>query len=307
MFEITSVAKPATVDEALTYLTRGGATMAKTGAAQPGVRLLAGGTDLLVASRDRNLRWETLIDLKNIPELHGIHLSGGTLRVGSTTTIHELAASPLVAATLPPLAEAAGMLGSYQLRQRATLGGNICNASPATETACPLLVGNARVQLAGPTGTRTVPLCELLLAPGKTALESGEILVSVECAVPERAHPDLRYGGAYIKLGPRRAMDIAIVNVAVLVGLDTDSVCRDARIALGSVGPTAFRVPQAEDLLIGQALGSNAVAAAADAARAAARPITDIRATAGYRLDMVRNLVETAIITALERVTPAGL
>lgn len=307
MHQIANLAKPRTVAEALASL-----------AGDPTARPLAGGTDLLVAFREKGLRCDTAVDLKNIPELHGIEQKDGILRLGATTTVHELAGATLVTAILPPLAEAAGLLGSYQLRQRATVGGNLCNASPAADTACPLLVGDARAVLAGPDGQRTVPLNQFLLGPGKTALRRGEILVAVECPVPGAAAPGLRYAGAYIKLGPRRAMDIAIVNVAVLLGIAADGTCQDARIALGSVGPTAYRVPSAEAALVGQVLrhapgatGASgttgaALAAAAAAAQAAARPISDIRASADYRSEMVRNLVERALEIVLERVNLDG-
>lgn len=291
MHQIATLARPKTLEDAFAALT-----------GDQSARPLAGGTDLMVAFGEKGLRCETVVDLKDIAELHGITETGGLVRIGATTTAHELATSLLIKKVLPPLAEAAGMLGSFQLRQRATVGGNLCNASPAAETVCPLLVGDAQVVLAGPAGRRTLPLNQFLVGPGRTVLQRGEILAAVECPVPS----GIRYTGDYIKLGPRRAMDIAIVNVAVLIGVATDGRCLDARIALGSVGPTAFRVPSAEALLVGRPLNPATIAAAALAAQRAAKPITDIRASAEYRSEMVRNLVERSLENALERMSDLG-
>lgn len=287
MYEVQEYHRPETLAAALALLRD-----------LPGARPLAGGTDLLVSAREKGSSCATLIDLKAIPELTGISAAGGGLRLGTLTTAHEIAVSPEVASYLPPLAEAAGQLGSYQLRHRATVGGNLCNASPAAETACPLLVADAAVTLASAGGTRDVLLAEFLLGPGRTALGRGEIMVGLTC--PRPALPRASYVGAYVKHGPRKAMDIAIVNVAVWIGL-ADGRVADARIALGSVAPKPFRVPEAEAVLVGQSPGEAPARQAGRAARGAATPITDPRASAWYRSEMVEELVSRAIMTAFGR------
>ncbi|HEY3313834.1 MAG TPA: FAD binding domain-containing protein [Bacillota bacterium] len=264
----------------------------------PGARPLAGGTDLLVASREKGSPCATLVDLKGVPELKGITRTGDGLHLGAMTTAHEIAGSPEVASLLSPLAEAARQLGSYQLRHRATVGGNLCNASPAAETACPLLVADTVVALASAGGTREMPLAEFLVGPGRTAIAPGEIMIGLSCPAP--AAPRATYAGAYIKHGPRKAMDIAIVNMAVWLGL-VDGRVADARIALGSVAPKPFRVPAAEAVLIGQSPGEDLARQAGRAARGAATPISDPRAGAWYRAEMVEELVTRGIMTAFGR------
>ncbi len=317
MYAIKSYWRPASLAEATAILSR-----------EPGARVLAGGTDLLVAAREKGLPLETVVDLKAIPGLAGVSIlaahpaaPGGVpgqerLRVGALTTIHEIESSPYLRRTFPLLAEAAAMLGTRQIRNRATVGGNVANASPAAETACPLLAADAVAHIASPgddSGTgREVPLSSFFVGPGRTVLRPGEVLTAVECpAFPTLGQRPgsrrrgqsggLAFGSAYIKLGPRRAVDIAVVNVAALVGLDGDGRVAQARIALGSVAPTAFRALEAEAVLSGGEPTEAIINTAARAAQAAARPIGDVRASAWYRSEMVEELVTRGIMTALGR------
>ncbi len=257
-------------------------------------RLLAGGTDVLPSIRTRGRAPKAVVDIKALEELYGIEETPEGALIGALTTVQDVHRSPFVNERFPVLSIACGQLGSVQIRNRATLGGNLCNASPAAETACPLLVYNAKVMLLSKGGCRSMPLHEFYRGPGRTACEQGEILKSVALERPRRA--DAIYVGAYEKLGPRSAMDIALVNVAVLLGMK-DRVCCDARVALGSVAPTAFRCLEAEEVLEGRIVDEGCMLEAGEAARIAARPISDIRASAEYR----RAMVETLTIRALKR------
>lgn len=267
---------------------------------EPGCRALAGGTDLLEAIRVGATAATTVVDLKTIPGLADV---SGSLFIGPLTTIHELERSQEVRNAFPFLAEAASVLGSAQVRNRATVGGNLCDASPAADMACPLLVADATLKLESSKGVRYVPLTKFFEGPGKTDLRRGELLAGIACAPALRmtfpGGSKVAYGGAYIKLGTRKAMDIAIINVAVYLGV-RDGRVTDARIALGSVAPTPFRATEAEAALNGRAPTAAVVQEAARAARAAARPIDDLRASAWYRSEMVEELVGRAIRRALE-------
>lgn len=290
MYPVSRYLRPGSLQEAIALLQE-----------YPGSRPIAGGTDLLVALKEKGVHCDTLVDLKGIPGLGHLRESeDGSVEMGALVTIAELLKSPVIRQRLPLLASAASLLGSYQVRQRATLGGNLCNASPAAETACPLLAMDARVRLVGPRGERVLRLADFFRAPGQTALERAEVLVGVECpGVADRE--GARYGGMYLKLGPRQAMDIAVVNVAVWLGV-AGGRCVDARIALGAVGPVPFRARDAEEALVGRPLDAETIERAAVAAQQAARPIDDIRASAWYRREMVRNLVTRALSGTVAKV-----
>jgi CO/xanthine dehydrogenase FAD-binding subunit len=266
-------------------------------------RAMAGGTDLLVASRAKGLSIEAIVDLKTIPGLAGIRASAEeagppSFEIGALTTIHDLERAVPLVPSFPHIVEAASQLGSHQIRHRATVGGNLCNASPAAEMACPLLTADAVVSLASTAGTRRLPLREFLVAPGRTALGPGELLTAV--TFPALRRSEASYGCAYIKLGPRRAMDIAVVNVAAVVGLAGGRLT-DVRVALGSVAPTPLRVPDVEASLAGREPTEALTASAARQAQSLVRPISDIRASAGYRSEMVRELVAQALREAIGR------
>lgn len=253
-------------------------------AENPDARALAGGTDLLVDLRERRLQPPLLVDISELGELKGIAAEDGTTRLGGGVTVAELLGAPLVRARLPALHAAARDFADYLTRNKATLGGNLANASPGADLVVPLLALDAAVVVAGPDGERMVPLDALLVAPRRTTLRSGELIRQV--VVP-------RQGGrqAWYKLGLKRGGAIAVVSAATWVQEDGEGRVTEARIALGAVAPRPFRPRDAEAALVGGARAPERVARAAELAAAAARPITDVRGGAEYRAAMVRALV----------------
>jgi len=247
------------------------------------VKILAGGTDLLVGMKEGINNYKYLLDLKQLAELTGIKETAAGVEIGAMTTLHEIAESALIKQDWPALAQAAGMIGSPQIRVRATIGGNISNASPSADSAPPLLVYQATVIIWSIDGKRELPLADFFTGPGATVLRPGEILYAI--SIPK---PGANASGAYFKHGPRRAMDIAVVNVAALIETDDDGICRQARIALGAVAPTVLLAEQAGAILSGKKLDAALLEEAALAAQAIAAPVTDIRGSAGYRKDMVK-------------------
>lgn len=243
----------------------------------------AGGTDLLVGLEYEKMTLTDILDLKALtPELGYIREEEGRLRVGALATVSQLANHPGVGKKYPFLAKAASMLGSWQVRNSATVGGNLCNGAPSAELTPCWLVLDAQVVVAGPAGERTLPVERFLVGPGKVDLGPDELLKEI---VVERQDPRLE--GAYHCRKLRRSMDVAIVNMAAAVVTDHQGAVRQARVALGAVGPVAFRVPEAEAALVGSPLTLETVAAAEALCRKAAKPIDDIRSTAAYRREMV--------------------
>ncbi len=253
-------------------------------AEHPDARPLAGGTDLLVDMRERRQAPRLLVDVSELPDLQGIEPADGGVRLGGGTTVAELVASPLVAERLPALHQAAREFADFLTRNRATLGGNLANASPGADLVVPLLALDARVRLAGPSGDRVLALDGFLLGPRRTALAAGELVHAVDVPVT---------GGAqfFYKLGLKRGGAIAVVSVAIRVESDAAGRCRAAAIALGAVAPRPFRAAEAEAALVGEPLTAPRIARAADLAAAAARPISDVRGSLEYRQAMVRGLV----------------
>jgi carbon-monoxide dehydrogenase medium subunit len=253
-------------------------------AENPVAQALAGGTDLLVDLRERRRQPPMLVDVGELAELRGVEVDDGATRIGGGVTVGELRASPLVGARLPALRAAARDFADFLTRNKATLGGNLANASPGADLVVPLLALDATVVLAGPSGERTVPLDAFLLGPRRTVARSGELIRHV--LVP-------RHGGrqAWYKLGLKRGGAIAVVSVATWLRLDPGGRVADARIALGAVGPRPFRPREAEASLVGAPLDPGRVARAAELAATASRPITDVRGGADYRTAMVRALV----------------
>jgi carbon-monoxide dehydrogenase medium subunit len=253
-------------------------------AENPVAQALAGGTDLLVDLRERRRQPPMLVDVGELAELRGVEVDDGATRIGGGVTVGELRASPLVGARLPALRAAARDFADFLTRNKATLGGNLANASPGADLVVPLLALDATVVLAGPSGERTVPLDAFLLGPRRTVARSGELIRHV--LVP-------RHGGrqAWYKLGLKRGGAIAVVSVATWLRLGPGGRVADARIALGAVGPRPFRPREAEASLVGAPLDPGRVARAAELAATASRPITDVRGGADYRTAMVRALV----------------
>jgi CO/xanthine dehydrogenase FAD-binding subunit len=256
------------------------------------VRALLGGTDLIVRVRSGYVKPQRVVDLKGLPGMREISpQSDGSLRIGAGCTMNKVAGHPDVQARFGLLAQACNSVASYQLRNRATIGGNCCNASPAADTAPALYCLDALAEIYGPAGRRCLPIPEFFVAPGRTPLRPGEFLISLFLPPPP---PDA--AGAFHKLGRTRVGDIAMVSVAVYGWAGG----RQWQIALGAVGPTPLYAPQAATAL-SQDTTPTGVAAAAALASATAQPIDDIRASAGYRTAMVRVLTRRGIELVLAR------
>ncbi len=259
---------------------------------QDGAALLAGGTDLLVKMRAGVAAPRCLVDISRVASLRGITRTPGGAVLGAATPIADLLDDATLVRDYPLLAATLGALGSVQIRARATLGGNLVNASPAADSAVALLAHDARVRLASARGGRVLALDQFLRGPGRTVLEPGEYVQAIELPPPPS-------GGRpfFHKVGRRRAMTIAIASLAGLVTLERAAVV-GVRLAVGSVAPTAIRLTAVEALLMGRALDAAQIAAAAAVAAAAVRPIDDIRATGAYRRDVIADLVARCLTRA---------
>jgi aerobic carbon-monoxide dehydrogenase medium subunit len=264
--------------------------------ADPGARVLAGGTDLLVQVRAGLHQPTTYVDIKRIPELLGIAIDSRELRLGAATPAAEICEDVLLSRLWPGLAESVHLIGSTQIQGRGSVGGNLCNASPAADTTCALIVNQAICVIAGPRGEREVPVDSFCVAPGKTVLEKGEFLVALR--VPR---PAPRTSDAYLRLIPRTEMDIAVAGAGASVTLDAAGTCTAARIAIGAVAPTALLVPEAARALIGSRLDERALHRAGEAASAAAKPIDDKRGTVAYRKTVAGVLTRRAVAIAASR------
>jgi aerobic carbon-monoxide dehydrogenase medium subunit len=264
--------------------------------ADPGARVLAGGTDLLVQVRAGLHQPTTYVDIKRIPELLGIAIDSRELRLGAATPAAEICEDVLLSRLWPGLAESVHLIGSTQIQGRGSVGGNLCNASPAADTTCALIVNQAICVIAGPRGEREVPVDSFCVAPGKTVLEKGEFLVALR--VPR---PAPRTSDAYLRLIPRTEMDIAVVGAGVSLTLDEEGICTAARVALGAVAPRVLLVEEAARALIGTKVDDGALKALAAAASAACRPIDDKRGTKEFRIKIAGVLARRAAERALER------
>jgi carbon-monoxide dehydrogenase medium subunit len=261
-------------------------------------KLLAGGTDLFIRLERRVVEPSVVVDLKKIRALQGIKTSAKGLTIGAATLMDEIVSSPLVQRRYRIIAEAAVAVGSIQTRNRATLGGNLCNASPAADTAPALIVLTARARIAGSRREREISLEDFFLAPGKTCLQSNELLK--EIFIPS---PAGKFGASFQRC-TRTAMDIALVNCAVFLSLASKGgAIDDIRIALGAVAPTPVRARSAEDALRGKIPVKEAVEEAAALAAAGVIPIDDVRSSASYRREMVRVLTRRSIEAALKKAT----
>lgn len=279
MSTIQHYAAPRSLEEAAELLRQGNVTV------------LAGGTDLMPQSKAGKVKFKpVLMNIRNIAGLRGLTETVGVLRIGATTTITDLYDSDLVKSRLAVLWQACDHFASDQIRNAGTVGGNICNASPAGDTLVPLLVLNARVVLAAkPNGAltqRVVPLREFFAGPGKVRREASELLAAVEIDMPPPG-----FVSAFFKFGTRPALDISTISIGFGAVRD-GKVLRDVRVAFGAVAPTPIRAPHVEAALEGQALDDAAIAAACTAAAEDAHPISDVRATDWYRREMVRNMLE---------------
>ena len=262
-------------------------------------RYIAGGTDVIVKIKDRQIRPEYLISLKGIPALDQITYQGAELRIGALATHRALELSAVLRKHFPILTDAVGNIGSVQIRNVATLGGNIVNAVPSADGATPLIALEAGIRLAGPKGERTMPLEDFFTGPGKTVLQQGEILR--EFIVP-RLPP--RTGGAYCKHMRRAAMELPILGVSVLLSLAEDmQTCVEARIGLGVMAPTPMRAKKAEAILKGKKLTDDILEKAGKVAASESKPRDTARGEAWYRREMVEVLIPRLAKIAIDRVS----
>jgi carbon-monoxide dehydrogenase medium subunit len=264
--------------------------------ANPNASLLAGGTDLLVQFRAGLTQPSTFIDLKRIPDLTGITLDGSGLRLGAAVPAWDICRHPDVKRLWPGFVDAVGLIGSAQIQGRATVGGNLCNASPAADTIAALIVDRGQCVIVGPDGERTVTVEEFCAGPGLTVLRPGELLVAVRLP-----RPAPRTADAYLRLIPRSEMDIAVAGAAVSLTLDARGVCSAARVAIAAVAPKALLVAAAAEALVGSSVDEQALDRAAAASSSAARPIDDKRGTAAYRRTVAGVLTRRAATIAAAR------
>jgi carbon-monoxide dehydrogenase medium subunit len=281
-----SYVAPATLNEAVSAL-----------ASAPGTaKILSGGTDLLVQLRSGRISPDLILDAKKIPGLIGIREEAGGFVIGASTPCAELGEHEGLAKAWPGLVEAACLIGSTQVQGRASLAGNLCNASPAADSVPALIAARAVCVIAGPSGRREAPVEAIATGPGRTSLAKGEILV--EFRLPKRP---ARAADAYLRFIPRTEMDIAVVGAGVNVTLDAKGVCTDACLVLGAVAPTAVVVPAAAQALVGHTLDAPTLAALDAAARQACKPIDDKRGTIDFRIKVAGVLARRAATTAFAR------
>jgi carbon-monoxide dehydrogenase medium subunit len=285
------VARPADVDGALAALAEAG----------PGAKVLAGGTDLLIQLRFGAIHPPAVVDLSGVASLRRLEvLDDGDALIGARATVTQVERSVELARRFPALREAAQTLGSRQIRNTATVIGNVCHASPSAEFAPPLIALAAQAEIRGLTGERVIAIEDFAVGPGQNALDDGEIVTAIRVPAPPP-----RTGAAYEGLKIRKIMDIAVVSAGVAVSLDAGGACEDVRIALGAVAARAFRASRAEDVLRGRTPTPEVLREAAEAAAAEAKPITDVRATAEYRRAMVARSTLRALTSATDRARAA--
>ncbi len=270
---------PTTVEEAVALMNHSGA------------RALAGGTDLIPQVREGRRSPDRIVDLKKIAALTAIsETSDGGLSIGAAVSAAAIARHPRVREAYPAIASSVGLIGSLQVQNRASLGGNICNAAPSADAVPAVLCHGATAVIAGPAGRRGIPLEDLFQGPGRTTLARGELLVSIDLPPPapnSAAH--------YLRFTPRREMDIAVVGAGTWIQLADDQRIADARIFLASVGPTPIRAVSAEKALIGKPVDADVLLEASRAAATDARPISDTRGSAEYRRSLVATLTARAL------------
>lgn len=259
-------------------------------------RVLAGGTDLLVQMRTDLVDPVLVVDIKGIAETRQIKEEGGGFRIGAAVTGAELKEHPKLKAVWPGIVEAANLIGSTQIQGRATMGGNLCNGSPAADSVPALIAAGAKATVVGSKGRRDVPVEDIMIGPRKLSLSKGEIVASF-LLPPKPA----RTGEAYLRFIPRTEMDIAVVGCGVCLTLDAKGTCTAARVSLGAVAPRPLLVAPAAAALVGTTLNDAAMQKLDAAARAACQPIDDKRGTKDYRIKVAGVLVRRAAQIALER------
>ncbi len=259
-------------------------------------RVLAGGTDLLIQMRAGRVTPGLLVDIKGIPEMTAIVAENGGFRFGAAATCMELVEHAAFAREWPGVIDAVKLIGSVQVKGRATVGGNLCNASPAADSVPALIAAGAVARIVGPEGKREARVEDIPTGPGKTSLADAEFVVSF--FLPPRL---TRSGDAYLRFTPRTEMDIAVVGAGVNLALDEKGVCTQARVSLGAVAERALLLPEAAAALIGSKVDDDALQRLAAAASAACRPIDDKRGTREFRIKVAGVLARRAAGIALDR------
>ncbi len=258
-------------------------------------KILAGGTDLLIDLRIRRYRVENVVDINGVKELDYIIDEGDTVRIGALTRLQKLLDTSTIYEKIPILYEAVYSMASWQIRCRATIGGNLCNASPAADTAPPLLVLDAKLRLASVNGERVVDVREFFKGPRETVLEKNEVLKEIIVPVP------IGYGYSYIKFGRRSSFTLSIASVASMVKV-VDGVFSDVRVALGSVAPKPVRSLSVEKALVGREVSIEAIEDASKSVVEDISPITDVRGSASYRRELSIVLTRDSILRSLKRI-----
>jgi len=259
-------------------------------------KLLAGGTDLIVKMKDGVVKPKYVIDLSRLEELKFISKEDGVIKIGALTTLREIETSPIIRENVHVLSDAVEKMASWQIRNLGTIGGNLCNASPAADTAPPLLVLEAELKLTSSEGERTVPIDQFFTGPGETILKNNELLTEIQIPIMSD-----HAGTAFLKLGRRFAHTLSIVSVATLVVVE-DGIFKDVRIALGSVAPTPVRAKKTEDKFRGLSATKDVVEKNCVWIVEDISPISDVRASAEYRKEMSIVLTKRALIEALDEV-----
>ncbi len=266
-------------------------------------RVLAGGTDLIVQVREARRDVDLMIDIKSIPEVNVLDYNADTgLTLGAAVECYKIYAVDEICDAYPGLVDATKIIGGTAIQGRAGVGGNLCNASPAADCIPPLIVLNASCVIAGPNGERELPVEQFCTGPGQTALENGEMLVSLKIPAPASNSSSF-----YLRFIPRNEMDIAVVGAGASVTLDdAKQKIVSARIALAAVAPTPLFAEEASNLLAGREVSNAAINVASQAAQAIARPISDMRGTAEQRTHLVGVLTRRALNGAIQRIQDAG-
>ena len=259
-------------------------------------KVLAGGTDLIIQSKAQS-HPVAVVDVKKIDSMMTANIGSDDLIVGPAMSCVDFTARDDIKAIFPGLVEAAYLIGSTQVQGRCSVGGNLCNASPAADTIPALIANNAICHILGTSGERQVPVADFVTGVGKNCMNEGELLVAIRLPKPQPRTSD-----AYLRFIPRTEMDIAVAGAGVSLTLDDSGTVTHARVAIGAVATTALLVPEAANALIGSRLEDDALAAAAAAASAASKPISDRRGTVEYRLHVVGVLVKRAAVIAGQRV-----
>ena len=277
---------PGTLADAVKALTAAGGV----------ARVLAGGTDVIVQMETDLIEPDLLVDLKRIPDLNRIAQENGGWRIGATVSGMTIVDHAGFNAAWPGVVDGVKLIGSIQVKGRATITGNLCNASPGADSVPPMVAAGAVARVVGPNGTRDVPVEQIPVSPGKTSLAKGEIIESF--FLPARP---ANSGDAYLRFTPRTEMDIAVVGVGINITLDDKGVCTQARVSLGAVAERALLVPEAAAALVGSKIDDAALDRLAAAASAAARPIDDKRGTKEFRIKIAGVLARRAAKIALDR------